>query len=126
MQKTIRDKFIRWGLLLYLIILITVSVIPLGSVSKQIMDVHVIKLRGDYFLHMLVYLPMVLLLFLSCKRWNWWLLGVALVIAAGLEFVQMWLPYRSFNINDLIANVAGVVLGTAIFPLVVRIRRSGR
>ncbi len=116
-------KLIRWFLVLYLITLITVSVIPLGSVSREITNVTVIHLRGDYFLHLLVYLPVVSLLMLSLQKWKWKMLLVAFGVAIGLEYIQMLLPYRSFNINDLIANASGVLVGALIYPLITRISR---
>ena len=118
MNKTTIHKLTSWSLLFYLIVLITVSVIPLGNVSKQIMDVHVIKLRGDYFLHMLVYLPLITLIFLRFQKFKWRMLFFALGIAVGLEYIQKLLPYRSFNINDLIANVAGVILGMVVMLII--------
>ena len=39
------------------------------------------------------------------------MLLLVLSMAIGLEFIQMALPYRTFNINDLIANVGGVTVG---------------
>jgi len=36
---------------------------------------------------------------------------LGLVFAAGAEFIHYFLPYRSFNINDLIGNVSGIILG---------------
>jgi len=123
MQRNI-SKWARWSLFLYLITLITVSVMPLGRVSKEITNITVIHLRGDYFFHMLVYVPILTLMFLSFQKWSWRLFGLALIMAISLEFIQMVLPYRSFNINDLVANLGGVVLGSLIYPLIIRITLS--
>ncbi|MFA7057834.1 MAG: VanZ family protein [Candidatus Cloacimonadales bacterium] len=112
------NKLTKLALIPYLIVLIAVSIMPLGSMSKQIMDVHVIKLRGDYFLHMLVYLPLITLIFLRFQKFKWRMLFFALGIAVGLEYVQKLLPYRSFNINDLVANVAGVILGMVVMLII--------
>lgn len=120
-------KWPRWSLLLYLITLITVSVMPLGKVSKEITNITVIHLRGDYFLHMLVYLPILMLMVLSFQKWKWGMLVVALLLGAGLEFIQMALPYRAFNINDLLANVGGVVIGAGVayaYKTFTRIKKS--
>jgi len=40
---------------------------------------------------------------------------LGLVFATIAEFIHFFLPYRSFNINDLIGNVAGIILGWGIF-----------
>jgi len=45
--------------------------------------------------------------------WVWLLLG--LMFAMGSEGIQYLLPYRTWNINDLIANSMGVVLGFVFF-----------
>ena len=49
------------------------------------------------------------------------MLLVAFGMAIVLEYIQMLLPYRSFNINDLIANASGVLVGALIYPLITRI-----
>ena len=38
--------------------------------------------------------------------------GIGLVV--GAEGVQYFLPYRAFNVNDMISNVIGVMLGLGI------------
>lgn len=35
-----------------------------------------------------------------------------LVVSAFSEGIQHVLPYRTFNVNDVIANVVGIILGT--------------
>ena len=35
-------------------------------------------------------------------------------MGVALEFVQRWLGYRSFEVADMLANTAGVVLGLGI------------
>ncbi|MBS3772121.1 MAG: VanZ family protein [Bacteroidales bacterium] len=37
-----------------------------------------------------------------------------------MEFLQMALPYRSFNVNDLMANGVGVVIGMALWFMFIR------
>ena len=43
---------------------------------------------------------------------------ISLTIATGLELLQMLVPYRSFNINDLLANGVGVMLGWVLLIIV--------
>lgn len=115
------SKYARWSLLFYLTVLVTLSVIPLGSVSEELTDVTVIRIRGDYLLHMLVYLPIISLMLISFPKKKMLMVVLALVLGVGLEYFQMLLPYRAFNINDSVANVGGVVLGSGIYPLITRI-----
>ncbi len=119
-------KYARWGLFLYLLMLVTVSVMPLGGVSKELTDITVIRIRGDYLLHMLVYLPMISLMLLSFPKKKLLMVVIAIGLGVGLEYFQMFLSYRAFNINDLLANLAGVVVGGGIYPLIARRRFSTR
>ncbi len=114
----------RLGLFLYLLTIFTVSVMPLGGVSKELTDITVLRIRGDYLLHMLVYIPMLSLMLLSFPKWKWGMVVIALGIGVGLEYFQMLLSYRAFNINDLVANLAGVLVGGGIYPLITRINKS--
>jgi len=40
---------------------------------------------------------------------------LGLLFATANEAVQFLLPYRAFNINDLLANGLGVMLGSVVF-----------
>jgi len=51
------------------------------------------------------------------------LLFIAGVLFAVIsEGIQLYLPYRSFNIMDVIFNVSGVVLGAICIPFIQRIK----
>jgi len=45
----------------------------------------------------------------NMKKIYWVLIG--LLFAAGSEGLQYLLPWRAFNVNDLLANGLGVLLG---------------
>lgn len=99
-------------------------------------ETYVVQVRSDYLLHALVYLPMPLLLGLFLERgpvrqdrrkFLFWL-GIilpSLLFTVLFEGVQLILPYRSFNINDMMANGLGVVIGLLIMPFLWR-RTSAR
>jgi len=82
-------------------------------------------LRADYLLHMAIFLPWMILIWLYLNKRNvtgsvrfkkallWLTAGVVLAVFA--EGIQFYLPHRSFNIMDVLANVTGVVLGSAVF-----------
>ncbi len=38
-------------------------------------------------------------------------IAALLLFAAATEWIQYYLPYRAFNINDLISNCLGIILG---------------
>jgi VanZ family protein len=53
---------------------------------------------------------------------SWLLLG--LFFAAGTEGLQYFLPWRAFNLNDLLANGLGILVGFALL-LLINIRKRG-
>ena len=118
-----RIKLITW---LYLLILVLGSVLPLNS-GVTLNNTYVVEVRSDYLLHALIMLPMPVLLGLSLRnRAGIWvrviLLGLLIVIFC--EAVQLLIPYRAFNINDMVANGVGALMG--LIPAVfVRRRFSG-
>jgi len=98
--------------------------------------VYFLNLRADHLLHMLLFVPWMVLvrLHLYSERVAgaarnkaallWLALGLAL--AAGAEGLQYWVPYRSFNPLDLAGNLTGVLLGALAFAWPGRKRRAGR
>jgi glycopeptide antibiotics resistance protein len=104
------------GLLgLYLVFLVVMVVVPLGELNTTLSDTFVFELRLDYLVHALVFVPVVVLWKLGFPGQSLWkIAGVGMVLAVGLEGVQYLLPYRSWNVNDAVGNVVGVVLGWLI------------
>jgi len=45
-----------------------------------------------------------------------------IAMGVGLEFVQRWLGYRTYEVLDMAANAIGVLLGLALALVVSRIR----
>ena len=98
---------------LYAGMVLILAVFPFNN-SAALNDVHIVHLRGDYFVHMLLFLPWAF--FKPAIKLRLWLLFLTgLVFATGTEALQYLLPYRSYNINDMLANVAGVVFSTGLF-----------
>lgn len=53
-----------------------------------------------------------------------WVSLVATVpLAAGLEYAQKWVPKRTYDRVELVANMLGVVLGAGLFELANALRR---
>jgi len=78
---------------------------PLGGVP---LDNFVFGIRMDHLVHASVYIPATWFIFRT--RPYLWALSVAMLT----ESVQYLLPYRSFDINDMAANLLGVLLGWLI------------
>lgn len=50
----------------------------------------------------------------ALRRW-WLILPLALLISASIELAQHWIPDRSADVDDVIVNVTGALLGYLIF-----------
>jgi len=93
------------------VLLILLAVAPLNGSSHSFNDIFILKLRSDYFVHALQFVPWMFFGMKMHKPVFIWLFA-GLIFAAFTEGIQYFLTYRSFNINDLTANVIGVLLGT--------------
>jgi len=103
-----------WVAGLYLLLLLTGALIPLGMGSTALNNNYTFHIRADYLLHALFYIPLPVVLLLS--RWGrrvglMQVILFSILVVVLFETVQMLVPYRAFNINDLIANGVGVVIG---------------
>lgn len=103
-----------WVAGFYLLLLLTGALIPLGMGSTALNNNYTFHIRADYLLHALFYIPLPVVLLLS--RWGRrvgliQVILFSILVVVLFETVQMLVPYRAFNINDLIANGVGVVIG---------------
>lgn len=92
--------------------------------STQMNDVFVVRIRLDYLMHSIVFIPWA---FLYLKTFNNVTIGdffvmsvTGVFMATFTEGIQYFLTYRSFNINDLMANWLGVGLGVGIVYVIKR------
>jgi VanZ family protein len=124
MLSFLQQIVLRWKLFyLYTVFLILMSVLPINS-GSSINHIFLVSIRLDYLLHCLVYIPLVAFTWIdkeiistwTVKAFGW--IMALLLFAAVTEWVQYFLPYRAFNINDLLANALGVTLGILVLTLV--------
>ena len=109
---------------LYLFILLVAALVPMGPSFKPIYHTYTLHIRWDYLLHVLVYIPLPLLLGLSLKekeRRGFKVALLSILITASFEAIQFLIPYRAFNINDMLANGLGVIFG--LIPVMLLWRR---
>ena len=95
---------------------------PLNGVGIPL-DNYILGLRADHLLHASVYLPCVLMLWdLIGEKSRRKILVLLATIAVGLvtEGVQWLLPWRGFDMNDLVANAIGATLGWVVTTLIFR------
>lgn len=107
---------------IYTIILILLALLPVNGSGSVINHTFVVSIRLDYLIHCIIYLPwMFLLAKVTRVNFRFSLLPslimiiVAFIFSIINEAVQYYLPYRAFNINDLLANVLGVAIGILFF-----------
>ncbi|MDP3462568.1 MAG: VanZ family protein [Bacteroidales bacterium] len=74
---------------------------------NELNNITILQLRGDYFFHILMFLPWAFFSGVFKMKKIYWVL-IGLLFATLAECVQYFLPYRAFNINDLMANLLGV------------------
>jgi VanZ family protein len=103
----------------YTISIPILAVLPINGSNSRLNNTYLVSIRLDYLLHVGIYFLWMILYKLAYSskiaafRKNESLLLVLLVVLFALlsEVVQSLIPYRSFNINDLIANLIGVFIG---------------
>ncbi|MDO9256314.1 MAG: VanZ family protein [Bacteroidales bacterium] len=103
----------------YLFFLILMALLPINSTTNTTLtDVFVINIRLDHLLHATLFIPWAFLYIVTFRpvKWDEKLLLViyGLLMASATEGVQYFLTYRSYNINDMIANWTGVVVGMGL------------
>lgn len=106
-------------LLVYLVFIFLGTVVPLGQSGTVLINNYTLHIRWDYLIHFIIYMPLPVLLFLWLRQGRGkgiWLrtICVSVFLAASFEGLQLIIPYRRFNINDMYANAVGVLLGLVV------------
>lgn len=105
----------------YFIALAILMWAPLNGLGVP-MDEYVLGLRFDHLLHASVFIPCALFIYNPYwRKWTVW--ATAVGVGVLTETVQWLLPYRGFDINDMVANFLGVSLGWLII-LIVKHKKS--
>lgn len=98
----------------YLATLLFFYLFPLSQ-KLSLNRYHYLSFRGDHIIHLLVFAPLPFLflpLFLKQSKWSIVKASFfALIIAICFEMSHLFVPYRAFTIEDLTANILGVLLG---------------
>ena len=103
----------RWQRWVYLAFLLVLMWAPVGVLGVPLNN-FVFGIRADHLLHASVYIPFVFFFMdIGCRLSRRLVLHMllGLLCAVTTETVQAFLPYRGFDINDLVANFMGVILG---------------
>lgn len=98
----------------YIGIILLLVVLPINGKNDELNKVYLLQIRGDYFFHALMFLPWAFFgIKMSKQTFKWIISGV--LFALGSEGIQYFLPYRAFNINDIVSNILGALLGFLVF-----------
>jgi VanZ family protein len=105
-----------WGLLalMWLAVMITLFFLYVSPVSTPPTAViSGVKYDLDKFVHVLAHAGTTLLplAVVPIRRLAWTMVGVAIVCGLGFEFAQFFVPERSFELSDLVANFLGLLIG---------------
>ena len=107
-------KWLFWG---WMIIVVFLNVVPLGNKLNQDLTSRFV-FRLDYVVHSLTFLIFAWIWVLGkIKNVSWFesyevlkFGGIVFVSALVIELLQIFLPYRTFNPMDMMANLVGAIL----------------
>ncbi len=110
----------------WLVIVTILTFIPFPSEAMTRIDIGKIEIRLDYLFHIIIYASGIFLAFFwrankQMKTSPGDMIMITLLLlalATGQEFLQKLIPYRAFNINDIISNTAGILTGLPLTLLV--------
>ena len=108
-------RWLFWG---WLIVVLVLNVVPLGNELNQGLTTKRFVFRLDYVVHSLTFLVFAWIwVFGKIKNVCWFesnevlkFGGIVFVSAMGIELLQIFVPYRTFNPIDMIANLFGAIL----------------
>jgi VanZ family protein len=116
-------RWLFWG---WLIIVFFLNVVPLGNeTNRSLSSNKLFKFRLDYVVHSLTFLVFAWIwVFGKIKNVCWFesyevlkFGGIVFVSAMVIELLQIFVPYRTFNPMDMIANLFGAML-TLLFVFI--------
>ena len=112
--------------LLWLILLIAwtslIIYMSLRPGANELLKKHFFEIRMDYILHLLAYFTFGFLYVLWRGNSNFEIKSIELTIITAaaigfsilLEYFQLLIPGRSFNVVDMVYNTIGAILGVGI------------
>lgn len=108
---------------IYIITLTIYSIIPTGDLSEKVRIVG-FELRLDYWLHLGAYFGVAFLFilsrieqFVSKPKFFFWGIIFCSIYAYLTELIQFFVPGRTYNIYDFVANISGVSIAFMLFFL---------
>ena len=124
MEKAIKSKRSAWAIAGMSLLTLILCSLP---------DFHLEKAFGmqyswwfDMLQHGGYYFALTIILFLLLpdKKYSSLLLFLLICGSVLFEIMQIWIPERSFNYLDIVANYLGIVSGLFFYPLIVGQRKK--
>jgi VanZ family protein len=111
-------KFIRTVFWSFAIAIVVQAILPINGANSKLNQSYFFLWRLDYLAHIAMFASLSVLLRLayfpqagSDIRRELIFFGVMVFAGISSEAVQLFVRFRAFNINDLIANFLGIVVG---------------
>jgi VanZ family protein len=120
-----------WLLAAWIITLTILALIPISEAFTKT-DIGSIDIRLDYLYHAIAFFAgtvLAILRFATDKKEEEsftlapakrviTVIAILILFAILHEYLQKFIPYRAFNINDIISNLAGVIAAILFLPLI--------
>lgn len=103
----------------YIAILIVLMLFPFNDIAM--INKLEFEFQADLLVHGFLLIPWMFFL-PNGKKYLWALAGV--VFGVCLETTHYFLPYRAFNVNDIVANIIGLILGCIAFFIWNKIKKK--
>jgi len=107
---------------IYTILIILSVVLDINNSDNQINDIYIFEIRLDIIAHFMIFFVWVIFLkftyslsIFKLKKLVLISIIIGFLFAFFAELIQYYLPYRAFNINDMIGNFLGIFFGSLIF-----------
>ncbi len=99
---------------IYFTAILLLVALPLNRAGvAELNNITIVRIRADYLFHALAFMPWAFFMpVFKHKTITWLLFG--LLFATSTETLQHLLPYRAYNINDLLANNIGIIASTLL------------
>ena len=133
-EKRMADG-VRWLLWGWLILVLVLNVVPLGNeTNRGLSGNKIFQFRLDYVVHSLTFLVFAWIWVLGKIKDVCWFEsyevlkfgGIVFVSAMGVELIQIFVPYRTFNPMDMMANIFGAILTMLFIFISHRVHRKHR
>nr|WP_269329070.1 VanZ family protein [Kineosporia babensis] len=97
---------------------------PFGTLRRYTHD------AADFLIYLggnvAMFIPLGLFLYLALRRWMLLCAALATLVSIGVELLQLPIYSRATDIDDVITNGLGGLIGAVLGVVVVRVARSGR